>query len=364
MRTKPITGLDFDNARWDEIKTDSDEWWRGKFSRPIMQVRLHNASPTRKPAKVPYYSFQSFYDLSVTAADIIDAADYELSRMRFMGDAFPHFFVNFGPGVIAAFLGCLLKNGGDTVWFIHERQDAIEHLKFNYDKENIWFGRIKDIMAAAVERWQGNVQVGMTDLGGNLDILASFRPNEGLLFDLYDHPDKVKCLTQDAHELWWKYFDELNAILQPANPGYTSWCPIFSVSPHYMLQCDFSYMIGPDMFDEFVRPELAASCKRLSNVFYHLDGNGQLAHLDSLLEIPNLKGIQWVPGAGAATLDCWPQVYRKIHQAGKLIHIYGDDLDVLDKIAEQIGSANGIIFTVDVDISQQAKTEALLEKWN
>ena len=48
-------------------------------------------------------------------------------------------------------------------------------------------------------------------------------------------------------------------------------------------------LISPQMFDEFAKPELEATCERLPRAFYHLDGPGQLPHLDSLLEIENLN---------------------------------------------------------------------------
>jgi hypothetical protein len=359
-----FTVKNFDSTRWQRIQTDSTAWWQGSLERPLLQIRLHNAPSTRKPAKVPYHHFQSFYDLSIPAADIIDAWDYELSKTRFVGDAFPHIFVNFGPGVIAAFLGCTLKNGNGTVWFHSDCRQDICDVRLKYNKDNPWLIRVKEIMNAAIERWQGTVQIGMTDLGGNLDILSTFRPDEGLLLDLYDHPEAVKSLTFQAHELWWRYFDELNTVLRTANPGYTAWCPIFSASPYYMLQCDFSYMIGPDMFDEFVKPELMASCKKLANPFYHLDGRGQLPHLESLLAIPQLKGIQWVPGEGSPGQKFWPDVYRKIYDAGKLIQIYdSDDLTVFDAIVEQTGTAQGIVLIADVDVSQADRVEALIEKW-
>ena len=51
-------------------------------------------------------------------------------------------------------------------------------------------------------------------------------------------------------------------------------------------------MLGPEHFEEFVKPEIVASCNRLGNSFYHLDGVGQIRHLDSLLAIAELKGIQ------------------------------------------------------------------------
>jgi len=41
----------------------------------------------------------------------------------------------------------------------------------------------------------------MTDLGGNLDILSTFRPGTDLLLDLYDHPEDVKRLTGEAHTM-------------------------------------------------------------------------------------------------------------------------------------------------------------------
>lgn len=96
--------------------------------------------------------------------------------------------------------------------------------------------------------------------------------------------------------------------------------------------------------DRWGLQELDASCQRLTNAFYHLDGPGQLPHLDSLLSISKLKGIQWIPGAGAPDYKQWPDVYRKIRDAGKLIQLFGD-VDTLYTVEEQLGSAEGIVFT-------------------
>ena len=92
---------------------------------------------------------------------------------------------------------------------------------------------------------------------------------------------------------------------------------MFSGKPFYMLQCDFCYMISPEMFAEFVLPELAESCRRLDRSFYHLDGKGELPHLPQLLSIPELGGIQWVPGAGETPYYEWIDVYRAVADAGK-----------------------------------------------
>ena len=191
-------------------------------------------------------------------------------------------------------------------------------------------------------RWQGQVLMGMTDLGGNLDILSSFRPGEKLLFDLYDHPDDVKRLTWEAHHAWHHYFNELNKVLQPINPGYSDWSGIYSATPSYMLQSDLSYMISPQMFSEFVKPELEATINRLPRSFYHLDGVGQLGHLDELLTITQLNGVQWIPGHGKPDCAHWPDLYRKINAAGKLIQITDGSFASIRAVGEQIGTKSGL----------------------
>jgi 5-methyltetrahydrofolate--homocysteine methyltransferase len=258
-------------------------------------------------------------------------------------------------------LGAELRNSikENTVWFHPNGQGGdIQDISFTFNTGSVWYKRIRDWMAAAMKRWNGLVQVAMTDLGGNLDILSTFRPGEKLLFDLYDNPKEVNRLTWEAHEAWWAFFDEFNKVLQPVNPGYSSWAPLFSTEPFYMLQCDFCYMISPSMFDEFVKPELAATCRELTHPFYHLDGPGQLPHLDSLLSIEELKGVQWVPGERQPDLLEWLDVYKKIHAAGKKMQVWGSR-ETVDTIIDTLGDGRGVIATLYVDISEEKK----VEKW-
>lgn len=357
----------FSEGRWKSVHENARRWWNHELGRPLIQMTLGGRDPGRPKPDVPYRHFTSYYDSAISAEQIVENWDWDLSTKVFMGDAFPAVWPNFGPGVIAALLGCDLQNGEEatpTVWFHPSTVQPVGEIRFSIDWENKWFQRIRDIMAAAMARWEGQVQVGMTDLGGNLDILSSFRPSENLLFDLVDYPESVAKLTWQAHEKWWRYFEEFDRILRPMNQGYTAWTPIFSEVPYYMLQCDFCYMIGPEMFDRFVKAELAESCRRLGNAFYHLDGPGQLPHLDALLSIDELAGVQWIPGAGSPGITEWPEVYQKIKDAGKLIQIYGDWND-LDVIAEQVGSTNGeeFVLLTGAKLDKEHEAEKFLARW-
>lgn len=334
--------IDFSQERWQQVKTTYRRWWRGELDRPLVPVVVQDRHPGRSKPDAPLLNQATCADLTIPAEALIDRIDYELSKCRFLGDAFPYFSMDcFGPGIIAAFLGGILDNSTGWVWFHPSSDRCIQELHFRFDPDNLWFRRICEIYAAGMNRWQGQVLMGMTDLGGNLDILSTFRPGEKLLLDLYDHPEEVKRLLWEAHKCWHQYYGAINRVLQPRNPGYSDWSGIYSETPSYMLQCDFCYMIGPDMFDDFVKPELIATSEILPHAFYHLDGKGQLPHLNSLLTISELKGIQWIPGSGQADCGHWPEIYRKVRAANKLIQLQGS-FDILDSVIAQLGSAQGI----------------------
>ncbi|MCX7045504.1 MAG: hypothetical protein NTX50_08490 [Candidatus Sumerlaeota bacterium] len=356
--------IDFAPSRWDKVKETYRQWWAGQLGRPIIPIELRGRDPGRPQPPAPLLTQACAAKLDWPVEDLVDRLDWELSGIQYVGDAYPYFNLDcFGPGVMAAFLGARIHDATGRIWFFPQKDLPISEIHFEYDPDNIWLHRVKELCAAMMRRWQGQVLVGMADLGGNLDVLHAFRPGERLVMDLIEYPEEVKRLTWEAHDLWHRYYQEINAVLQPVNPGYTDWSSIYSDRPSYILQCDFSYMISPAMFEEFVKPELEATSKRLERSFYHLDGRGQLPHLDHVLSLDHIQGVQWVPGAGAPDCGHWPEVYRKIHVAGRLTQIW-DGFDALAAIKEQTGAVNWIHHRVTgAPIEQESEIRRRLEKY-
>jgi len=322
--------INFSPNQWDKIKKDYEAWWNGELDRPLIHdVRRNVVDPSVPKPSTPLLSQQTVTDLSIPAKDLIERWDYELSTYEFVADAFPHLNLDcFGPGVVAAFCGATLDNSAGSVWFHPPADVPIKDLNLEFDPNNKWFLRIKEICQAANEFWQGQVLVGMPDLGGTLDILATFRTSEGLLFDLYDEPEEVKRLTAQIQEMWYRAYDEINEILQPVNPGYGDWGRIYSAKPQYILQSDFAFMISNDMFKEFALPTIKYDTERLDRAVFHLDGMGMLPHLDDLLSLPGMDCIQWCHGAGNRNECCadWPDVHKQVLGAGKKSDIFIADL--------------------------------------
>lgn len=318
----------FTSEDWARINETYTKWWNGTLGRPVIK-----GIEWTGPAPEGMISQANVHDFSKTPEDIINTLDVAISRQKFHGDAFPMVgFECFGPGVVAAFLGCELDNSSGRVWFHDKRNLTPDQLHLEFDPNNKWLCRLKDIYAAGNKKWNGSVLMGMTDLGGELDVLASFLGTENLLYSLYDYPEDIDRLAKEIHELWFKCYNELQSVLLPINPGNSDWSGLYSKEPSYVQQCDFSYMISPDMFEQFVLPYLDDSAKRLTHTLYHLDGVGELPHLDMIMSIPEIQAVQWVPGDGKESPKHWREVYEKIDKAGKKMHIVSDYLDVMSYV--------------------------------
>ena len=113
-----------------------------------------------------------------------------------------------------------------------------------------------------------------------------------------------------------------------------------------MLQSDFCYMISPDMFERFVMPDLETVCSHIDYGFYHLDGKGQIPHLDMLLSIKNLRGVQWVPGDGQPPTWEWLPLLKRIRDAGKLCQIYASPKGAL-RVARELGGKGFMFWLTD-----------------
>lgn len=348
----------FTETDWQRIEHDWNAWWAGELDRALVVIETFASMD-----QIPDFSQFSKFGLDTPVDQIIDNGQYILEHTNFHGDAYPKWWVNFGPGVMAAFLGSRVSWTPDTTWFWSlEGVNSLKDIHIQYDANNPWWKRVKEMTRRAVERWEDGALVGITDIGGNLDILASLRGSEKLLLDLTDDPEEVDRLVGEITRLWLRYYDELEEITSSVNRGNACWGPVWSPGPGYMLQCDFSYMISPRMFRRFVLPDIKACCAHLDYGFYHLDGKGELPHLDMLIGVERLRGIQWQPGDGQPKADGWPEVLARIRDGGKLCQVFVTREGAL-KIKKALGGKGFLIHITDDPMSPE-EAEAFLKEFH
>ncbi len=253
-----------------------------------------------------------------------------ISKALYFGaEAIPRLWPNYGPGIVAAVFGVEPQYNAkvQTVWFhrdtpIDEIAPLLESAKLN--RNNKWYDRLLRVTEYAAKQAGKQYAAALTDLGGVLDILQSFLGPTNLILNLKRRPEVIDRCRAIILEKLLKIYDDLQNIIERYSEGCSAWIDMWCPKRWYPVQCDFSAFLNPNWFRKFALPDIKAQIEHMDYSVYHLDGPNALPHLDDLLSIYALTGIQWVPGAGRALAcsDEWMPVYKKIHAAGKSTIIY------------------------------------------
>ena len=323
--------IHFSKDRMEEVCQAYELWWEGKLDRPLVNAKILDAYGTSEPL-----SPMQCYDFSMSPEAVIDHAEAYLSCQEYLGDGFPMVNLDtFGPGVVAAFCGAKYGYTKSTVWFYPEKEIELADIQPVYDPDHPLVQRIKAIYQAGLERWDGKVLMGMVDLGGVMDILAGMYGTQNLLFALIDEPEQVDRLVRQIQKVWYEAYEDLAEVLKPQK-FFADWSGLMSATPSYTPQCDFCVMISNPMFRRFVLDTLKEDARRLSHTMYHLDGEGELTHLEDILAIDGLNAVQWVPVH--QTTQEKIEVCRKILDSGKRVQLCCSGKEFLKALPQLGGS--------------------------
>ena len=315
----------------------TDAWWNGELDDLLFGVQFIHPEIVRYP--VPTQA--NINDFSRSSDEICDAIVGYDACIRKEGDAFRYFNLDcFGPGVLAAFLGAEVENSSGNVWFRSSGEGSVRDLDFRVDRNNRYYRRVEEIIDGVYARTNGELIVGMPDLGGIIDVFQTFRPGEEMFYDMEDEPEAVKAALDRLAHCWQDVFDTWNRKYA-RQVGYSDWSRIYSRIPAYVIQADACYMFGPEHFRSFVLPQLRFQTEHIKRTVYHLDGVGELTHLDDLLALPELNAIQWIPG-GSYGVTGWKDVYRRILDGGKRLQISYCTIEEVEEVLSEIGTSKNV----------------------
>lgn len=306
---------------FEKIQTRYRQFWNRENTTPILYLSGLKRNP--EWPKAPEKLEDRWLDIDFLIANERAYID----NAFFLGDAFPLTNPNLGPDIFGASLGCDIIFEETTSYSVPFVKDWTED--FSFHEDNKWWQKIKEITSAFVEDSKGDYLVGITDLHPGGDGLVSIRGPQNLCFDVIDQPEVFENSSKVLLPAFQKQFEELYAITQKYQTGTTNWMGVYKEDPWYVTSCDFICMISKADFQNLILPEIIEEAKYLKgNTIFHLDGPGALKHLDALLEVPEITGIQWVYGAGQPSARHWIDVLKKIQDAGKCIHIGLEPEDV------------------------------------
>ena len=321
----------------DAVRSRLKIWWEGgDIGRPALAITVPREAPIEEIAEMPQppgwvtdYSTSNYaYRVNLAARQCINTL--------YLAEAVPSVAPDLAPNCLALYLGCHGIDMPGTVW-CEPISDQLDDLRFEYDPNNFYwqFSRrlAHDQLGLAVDKFL----LQFPDLIEGLDTLAAMRGTDRLLIDLIERPEWVHACLRQITDRYFHYYDILYDLMRDETGGSIYW--LWAPGRMTKLQCDFSAMISPMMFKEFMVPVLTEMCERVSYSIYHWDGPGAIPHHDHLLSISQLKMIQWTPGAGTETTGNrrWYPLYHKTVDAGKKVFLYMETIAEFEALAREFG---------------------------
>ncbi|MEA3327991.1 MAG: hypothetical protein U9R53_11925 [Chloroflexota bacterium] len=281
----------------------------------------------------------------------------------FAGEALPITYINWGSMALSGILGCPMQFKKTTVRHSPVIQDWDDwHWSFVPNRNPTWKALLA-IMALFIKRADGRYLVGPPDLGNGAEVLSLMRGMNRLPVDLIESPQRVKESLHFISDVWISLMEQVHKLTLSVNHngGVIAWLGLWAPGRTGLLACDISGVISPEMFKTFILPEVHKMGRWCSHGIYHLDGPACMKNtLDILLEVDQIKAIQFSPGIGLAPSysEAYIPQYRKILRKGKGLFLLVEPTDV-EKILSLL-PPEGLFLRTYVNSEQEA--EDLLNK--
>lgn len=304
-----------------------EAWWRCEMlDRPPVTLFVKPCCPLDIPGRDQTQA--ALRERWLNVEQVIDSVIKRLESQVYVGDRLPIYTPNVGPELSATPFGCELDFSETTSWaspIVHDASDWQRVLEMPLNFDNVYWQTIERLTDLALERAEGRYIVGLPDLHGNYDILASLREPQSLCFDVMDCPEVLKQVGRRVSEAYVEMFNRCYRKLEAAGMPCTTWLATLHEGPAYVPSSDFWCLVSDDYARDAILPDILVEMQPLQRSIFHLDGPQALRHLDLLLDMPDLDAVQWVYGAGGGRACDWLHVYRRIQEAGKAIQVVAVD---------------------------------------
>lgn len=287
----------------------------------------------------------------------------------FGGEALPVTYVNWGAMAMAAMFGARPEFNKTSVWYpavIHD-WDSWEW-RFDAETDETWRA-LKAIVTRFVADAPGRYFVGKPELGNGADVLSLIRGMDHLALDLILNPDQVKRGVDVISDAWVALMEDAFQMTTGVNDNgdCLAWMGLWAPGRIDQIACDFSTAISPTMFEEFFLPEIVKMGNWCEYGTYHLDGQACMMNmLDVLLEVEQIRTIQFTPGTGSPLPTYCEQYiprYRRILESGKNLYLLVQP-DEVEKILGHLGP-EGLYMRTYVNSEQEARDLLRnVEKWS
>jgi hypothetical protein len=334
-------------------------WWEGRgVDRPPVTLRI---DPRGQPARGAARDASS-EDTGLEPEVAVERAVAEILGGDYPGDSFPALVPRVDAAVTAALYGAeLQRDASPPAPIVSEPEDWQRVLATAPDFGGRPWRNVEALTDLAIERSSGRFVVGLPSLYGNYDALAALRGSEPLCLDLIDHPELLRQVGAHVADGIAAGVRRLHEKLARAGFGSTTWLPFYHEGPAYVVGCDFWGLVSETVARDLVVPDIVRELRPLERSIFHLDGPDALRHLDLLLELPQLRAVQWAYGASRGPALRWAETYERVLASGRAVQVMARDAQDALAVLERLG-APGVWLCVEEPFASADEAQRFLRE--
>lgn len=324
---------------WDKRKERHNAFWQGEIVDRCLCTILgpkDNANfdpsilmgPTDPEEAMKYWT---------DGETVLKRNEHLFDNLSFIGDGFPQVFLNLGASGHALYFKGVPHHFGGSITF---RRTEEELPSLIFEESNFWYQKTMDLAKYLANESKGDYFISMPDIAGNADVLAGIRGSDKFLMDMFLKESYIQPSMDKIQEVYKKTVNDVYDIVKDNNQGASGigWLYTWAPGKHAQLQCDLSVMISPELYGEYIVPELREQTEFLDYSLYHFDGQEQRRHLDHLLSLDHLDAIQWTSVAGQPSALNYLDTLQKIQASGKKLLLHLPTPDEIEPLMQNLSS--------------------------
>ena len=332
-------------------------WAGGSLGRPCLAVRVQRSDF----AAQEWRERDDPKERELTPEYQVMMFENAIGQYRFLAESMPGFSARWGAFLVAL----AIFAGGDyeydcrTAW-IQPIEGIYDRALPDFDAEHPVAGRLETIFARLAQVAGDRAYINPPPMLDAMTTLSLFRGPGQLCLDVLERPNTVKRWCSRLTAMYIHIYDRFYRLVTSLGYGDTSsWLNVMAEGKMEAVQCDFATMLSPDMFREFVLPDLLRVTEYMDYSLYHLDGVEQLRFIDALRQCPKLNGIQWNPQPGAGSPLEWLDAFEGIRRRGFSL-LVGCSVGEAVEICRRLGP-DGLFLSLPVFGTQAEANQAVEE---
>lgn len=309
------------NEDWTAAAARWGAFWKGEcLDRPPAVVFAWDAEAAKPPAA------RSLEERYTSPEYLARRTRHVLRHTHHLGDAPAIARLDLGPVCGARLFGGIPEYAANTIWH-HPVASGVEALRERLaaeapGEEERRFAELEAQFRFPLEAGIEDALPAIPDLGGPVDILASLVGSESLCLDMLAEPGLV-AETLDVVAARFNRFAV--RMLERFAPAPSDWLNLYAPEGYFTIGEDITAMISPGLVRDLVAPAVRRALRGLPNPVFHFH-SGALPTLEALLEIPDIRLLQWTSDPNHMTNPPvrYFEAIGKILDAGKLFFLYID----------------------------------------